>query len=184
MTRLLAAVALGLCVTPLTAAEKPNVVLIVLPDVGQRDLGCYGSTYHKTPHIDALAARGVRFTQATAACPVCSPSRVALLTGRQPARFGVTDWIPGQPTRPAHRLAGPTNATELVLAAVTAAERFRAAGYRTAHVGKWHLGGPGFGPTDQGFDVNVGGGAAGHPPSYFAPYGDRVPGLADAPKGE
>ena len=165
MNRLLIAVASALCVTTLTAAERPNVVLIVLDDAGQRDFGCYGSTYHKTPHLDALAKQGVRFTEATSACPVCSPSRVAILTGRHPVRYGLTDWVPGQPPRPGQRLVGPKNATELPLAAVTAGERFRAAGYRTAHVGKWHLGGPGFAPTEQGFDLNVGGSAPGHPPS-------------------
>ncbi len=184
MNRLLAAVALGFSVAPLSAADKPNVVLIVLDDAGQRDFGCYGSTYHKTPHTDALAAGGVRFTEATSASPVCSPSRVAILTGRHPVRYGLTDWVPGQPPRPGQRLVGPKNATELPLAAVTAGELFRAAGYRTAHVGKWHLGGPGFAPTEQGFDLNVGGSAAGHPPSYFAPYGPKIPGLGEAPKGE
>ena len=184
MTRLLAAVAFALCVPPLTAAEKPNVVLIVLDDAGQRDFGCYGSTYHKSPHLDALAKQGVRFTEATSASPVCSPTRVAILTGRHPVRYGLTDWVPGQPPRPGQRLVGPKNATALPLAAVTVGEHFRAAGYRTAHVGKWHLGGPGFAPTEQGFDLNVGGSAAGHPPSYFAPYGPSITGLGAAPTGE
>ncbi len=184
MTRLLAAVALGLSALPLSAADKPNVVLIVFDDAGQRDFGCYGSTYHKTPHIDALAKQGVRFTEATSASPVCSPSRVAILTGRHPVRYGLTDWVPGQPPRTGQRLVGPKNATALPLAAVTAGELFRAAGYRTAHVGKWHLGGPGFAPTEQGFDLNVGGSAAGHPPSYFAPYGASITGLGAAATGE
>ena len=151
MTRLLALVAL---LSPAAAAaDKPNVVVIVLGDVGQRDLGCYGSTYHRTPHIDALAKQGVRFTEATSASPVGAPSRAAILTGQYPARFGLTDDIPPRPPQPGDRLVGPVSAGELRLDAVTAAERFRAAGYRTAHAGAWHLGGPGFGPTDQGFDA-------------------------------
>jgi len=171
----------------LSAAEKRNVVLIVLDDAGQRDFGCCGSTYHKTPHIDSLAKESVKFTEATSACPVCSPSRAALMTGKYPQRFGITDWLPGQPDRPTMALARPKLPAGLPLEAVTLAEALRAAGYDTAHIGKWHLGGAGFEPTRQGFDVNIGGDHRGHPPSYFAPYEKKqppLPGLEKAEPGE
>lgn len=176
-----------LAVGAASAAEKPNVVLIVLDDAGQRDFGCYGSTYHKTPHIDALAKEGVKFTEATSACPVCSPSRVALMTGKHPQRFGITDWLPGQADKPTMPLARPKLPTGLPLDATTLAESLKAAGYDTAHVGKWHLGGADFEPTRQGFDVNIGGDHRGHPPSYFAPFSAKqppFPGLEKAEPGE
>ena len=172
---------------------RPNIVLIVADDLGAMDLGCYGSKYHRTPHLDALAAAGVRFTDAYAACPVCSPTRAAILTGKVPARVGITDWIPGRSDRPDQRLSQPKFHHELPLAEVTIAEALRAAGYATAHIGKWHLGGAGFGPLEQGFDVNIAGDHTGTPRSYFAPFeGKRggeaapikMPGLEVAQKGE
>src|SRR5437762_8958904 len=87
----------GLLLTPAApaaAADRPNVVLILIDDLGRNDLGCYGSTYYRTPHIDRLAAAGVRFTDAYAACPVCSPTRASILTGKYPARLHLTDWLP------------------------------------------------------------------------------------------
>ena len=172
---------------PLLAAEKPNVVVVLADDLGWADLGCYGSKYHRTPNLDKLAAGGVRFTQAYAACSVCSPTRAALLTGRHPVRTGITDWLPGRADGPAQRLLRPKLPGELPLAEVTLAEAMKAAGYATAHVGKWHLGGPGFGPNAQGFDVSIGGDQAGSPRSYFAPYANKagtMPGLERATAGE
>src|SRR5919202_1311470 len=89
-------IAFGLAPAVATAQPTPrlNVVLIVADDLGWADLGCYGSKYHRTPHLDRLAADGLRFTQAYAACPVCSPTRAAILTGKYPARLGMTDWLP------------------------------------------------------------------------------------------
>jgi hypothetical protein len=84
----------------LRAADRPNVVFILADDLGWADLGCYGSRYHKTPHLDRLAASALRFTDAYAACPVCSPTRAAIMTGRYPARLNLTDWLPGRPDRP------------------------------------------------------------------------------------
>src|SRR3954471_14651919 len=85
-------------------AEKLNVVLILADDLGWADLGCYGSKYHKTPHLDHLAASGARFTDAYAAAPICSPTRAALLTGKYPARLNLTDWLPGRSDRPDQKL--------------------------------------------------------------------------------
>lgn len=151
-------------------APRPNVILIVIDDMGWADLGCYGSNFHKSPHIDKLAAEGMRFTSAYAACPVCSPSRAAIMTGKWPARLHLTDWLPGRGDLPAQRLARPKILQELPLAEITLAEMFRDAGYATASIGKWHLGGAGFGPREQGFDVNIAGDVGGSPPGYFAPF--------------
>lgn len=182
-------VAILLAALPISmaAAERPNVVLIVVDDLGWADLGCYGSTFHRTPRLDRLAAGGRRFAQAYAACPVCSPTRVALMTGKHPARLHLTDWLPGRRDMPSQRLLRPRIRQELALEEVTIAEVLKEAGYATGHIGKWHLGGTGYGPTRQGFDLNIAGDARGSPASYFAPFGkgDRVmPGLADAPQGE
>lgn len=167
--------------------ERPNVILIMLDDLGWADLSCYGSKYHKSPHIDRLATEGMRFTQAYAAAPVCSPTRAALMTGRSPARLHITDWLPGGFDLPANRMAKPLTTWELPLSEITLAEKLRAAGYVTGHVGKWHLGGKGFGPRNQGFDLNVGGDEKGTPRGYFAPFCERngadVPHLDWAPPG-
>lgn len=150
------------------APARSNVIWIVLDDYGWADSGCYGSTFHETPHIDALARRGLRFTNAYAACPVCSPSRAALMTGKYPARLHLTDWLPGRRDRPSQRLLRPSIVQQLPLEEMTIAERLRPAGYATASLGKWHLGGPPFWPEHQGFDVNIGGTATGSPPGgYF-----------------
>lgn len=173
--------------TPAWADERPNVVLIVADDLGWSDLGCYGSKFHRTPNLDALAAGGRRFSRAYAAAPVCSPTRAALLTGQYPARLHLTDWLPGRPDRPDQKLLRPEIRQELPAEARTLAEALKAAGYATAHIGKWHLGGPGAEPTARGFESNIGGDAAGTPLSYFAPFsrqGRAMPGLAAAPEGE
>jgi arylsulfatase A-like enzyme len=145
--------------------KKLNVVFILADDLGWRDLGCYGSTFHETPHIDALARRGLRFTQAYAASPLCSPTRASLLTGLYPARLGITapechlsqevlqkglaKEAPGQ----AMRLA--QSVTRLKTDYYTLAKAFRAAGYATGHFGKWHLGPEPYSPLQHGFDVDV-----------------------------
>lgn len=168
-------------------AASPNVVLIVADDLGAHDLGVYGSKFHRTPQLDRLASDGVRFTQAYAACPVCSPTRAALLTGQWPARLQLTDWLPGRGDLPAQRLRRPEILQQLPLEQATLAEAFRAAGYATGVIGKWHLGGAGFEPTRQGFDVNIGGDQTGTPLSYLAPFsrnGRTMPGLEQAPEGE
>jgi arylsulfatase A-like enzyme len=169
------------------AENRPNVVWIVADDLGWADLHCYGSPLYRTPHVDRLAAEGMRFTQFYAACPVCSPTRAALLTGQYPARLHLTDWLPGRSDRPAQKLNRPAFHPHLPLTETTLAEVLKAAGYTCASIGKWHLGGAGFEPEKQGFDLNIAGDAAGTPLSYFAPYqknGRTLPGLEQAPAGE
>lgn len=165
-----------------------NVVVFIVDDLGQRDLGCYGSTFYETPAIDRLASEGVRFTQAYSACPVCSPTRASLLTGRYPQRSGITDYLgaaqPDAWKRNTRHLPAQYG-TELPLKEVTVAEILRAKGYATFFAGKWHLGGDGFSPEDQGFQINMGGLAQGGPyggKKYFSPYGN--PKLPDGPPGE
>lgn len=168
-------------------SRPPNIVLVPIDDYGWADTGSYGSTYHRTPNLDALASRGMRFTDAYAAAPVCSPTRAALMTGKHPARLHLTDWLPGRRDLPAQKLARPNIRQELPIEETTLAEALKSAGYATAHIGKWHLGGAGFGPENQGFDLNVAGDHTGTPLSYFAPYqsnGRVMPGLESAPQGE
>lgn len=163
-------------------ARRPNLVFILADDLGGHDLGCYGSTFYETPNLDKFAAQGMRFTHAYAACNVCSPTRASLLTGKYPARLHLTDWLPGRPNRPDQKLNRPIIIDHLPLAEVTFAEAMKDAGYAAGFLGKWHLGGEPYSPDKQGFDLNLGGGALGHPPSYFSPY--KIPTLSDGPKGE
>lgn len=155
-----AGVVLGGCAIdgPSTRKTRPNIVFILLDDMGWSDLACYGHAFHQTPNIDHLARQGMRFTDAYAACPVCSPTRASIMAGQYPARVGITDFIPGH-WRPYEKLRVPTNRTQhLPLEIVTIAEALRAAGYATGHVGKWHLGGADHEPQSQGFDfVRLGG---------------------------
>ena len=173
--------ALALAAAAAVAAEPMNLIVVLVDDMGWKDLGCQGSPCYRTPHIDALAASGVRYTAGYSACTVCSPSRAALLTGLAPARLHLTDWIAGH-EKPDAPLVIPDWSKQLSLEAVTLAERLAAAGYATATIGKWHLGAAGFEPERQGFDRNRGGTPKGQPPSYFSPY--RIPTLADGPDGE
>ncbi len=168
----------------LRAAERPsNVVFILADDLGRRDIGCYGNRFFRTPNIDRLASQGARFTNAYAACPVCSPTRASILTGKYPVRTGVTDWITGRPSHERGPVITPRTATELKLSERTVAEALKPAGYKSASVGKWHLGKEGFWPVDQGFDMNIGGNHSGSPPPgpkpYFGPF--DLPGLKAGP---
>lgn len=163
------------------AKQKPNVILIVADDYGWKDLGCYGSDFYRTPNIDRLASQGVRFTQAYSACTVCSPSRAALLTGKYPARLHITDWIPGLPPENP-KLQVPDWTKYLPLQEVSLARPFHAAGYATASIGKWHLGGEEYYPDKHGFDINIAGTSASNPTTYFAPY--KIATLPEGPKGE
>ncbi len=154
--------------------QKPNVVVILADDLGWADLSCYGSTFHETPNLDELAAEGMRFTQGYAAHSYCSPTRAAILTGRNPARLKITDYIPSN-NKTGKYLPAEIN-KELPLEEVTLAEILRDAGYATWHVGKWHLGhGEEFLPERQGFDINIAGNQSGMPASFFWPYGHDMP---------
>ena len=135
------------------------------------DLGCQGSTYYQTPNIDKLAAEGVRFTDAYAACAVCSPTRASILTGKYPARLLLTDWLPSGRWKPSSKLIEGRKIRGLPLEEHTLAETLRDAGYQTIHIGKWHLGSEPFClPQHHGFDINIAGNAHGAPGQYFFPY--------------
>lgn len=167
---------------------KPNIVFLLVDDLGWNDIGCYGSQFYETPNIDRLASEGMLFTDAYAACPVCSPTRASILTGKYPARLNITDWIPGSDPQD-QKLIGTIDFHELPLNENTFAESLKSIGYNTAFFGKWHLGEKGYYPEDQGFDINKGGHWAGQPGSYFYPYkGNQerwnVPGLENGKDGE
>jgi arylsulfatase A-like enzyme len=191
----------AIALTPLTTVNnseksnnpKPNVIFILLDDFGYTDLGCYGSKFYETPNIDRLAREGVRFTNAYAACPVSSPTRASILTGKYPVNTGITDWIPGrQATKSgssSDKLIALPFKLQLDSSELTIAELLRKNGYSTMISGKWHLGAdPKYWPENQGFDVNKGGYNAGQPNKsktsngYFSPYGN--PRLEDGPEGE
>ncbi len=135
--------------------KHPNIILFFVDDMGWSDLGVYGSVFYETPNIDEFAAQGVRFTDAYAASHVCSPTRASLMTGKYPARLQLTDWLPGRPSRDADAIITAPKAAALALDETTIAEAFKANGYRTAIIGKWHLGEGEYGPTNQGFDFQV-----------------------------
>ncbi|MCA9191938.1 MAG: sulfatase [Planctomycetales bacterium] len=176
-------------VSSTAAAAQPNIVFILVDDLGRHDLGCEGSTFYETPNIDRLASRSMRFVKGYSACQVCSPSRAAIQTGKSPVRVEITDYIsppganqPEQWKRNTQLLPAGFR-RELALEETTIAEALKALNYTTFFAGKWHLGGTGFLPTDQGYDINRGGHEAGTPPGgFFSPY--RNPVLEDGPDGE
>ncbi len=183
--------------------DRPNFIFILVDDLGWRDVGFMGSRFYETPNIDRLARRGTAFTQAYAAAAVCSPTRASIMTGRYPARLGITDWIragrdgtvlgperinpTGYQADPRFRLETPRNPHFMELEEVTVAEVLKSGGYATGHVGKWHLGPDEFLPPGQGFDVNIGGADIGHTENYFDPYhnaGRPIPSLPPRRPGE
>ena len=186
------------------AVQSPNLILINVDDLGWKDLGCYGSDVYETPNIDKLARNGLKFTNAYSACAVCSPTRAAIMTGRYPARLGVTDWIrarfqggkiPKDKKNPSgwvgsknKKVLCPQNALWMELEEVTIAEKLKEDGYATCHIGKWHLGADDWYPEKQGFDENYGGCDYGQPPSYFDPFKnkrlDGIYGLPGKKQGE
>lgn len=168
--------------------RPPNFVFILVDDLGWTDLACYGSSFYDTPNIDRLAASGVRFTNAYAACPVCSPTRASIMTGKYPARMATTDYF-GAPQpeewKRETKMLPASYVEQLPLEETTLAELLKQKEYATFFAGKWHLGPEGFWPEDQGFDVNQGGITRGGPyggKKYFSPYGN--PRLTDGPDGE
>lgn len=166
-------------------AEQPNILLIMADDLGWMDLHCQGNAVLRTPNIDRLAQSGVRFNNAYAASPVCSPTRAAIITGLAPARLHITQHGDDGPQFwPQDRvIQPPESSNDLPLAHTTIAELLREAGYATAFLGKWHLGDEkSLWPTNQGFDINIGGCGLGGPPTYFDPY--RIPALENRSEGE
>lgn len=191
------------CKSPSTETKPPNIILVLVDDLGWKDLGFMGSKLYQTPHIDRLASEGMIFTNAYAACAVCSPTRASVLTGKYPARLGITDWIRGRfsgvevpsdrknPTgydTVANRaLLTPKNPLWMESEEFTIAEALKQRGYTTGHIGKWHLGPDEWRPEGQGFDYNYGGTDYGQPPSYFDPYeanGYSIENLPGRKKGE
>ena len=159
---------------------QPNIVFILIDDLGWMDPGCYGSSFHETPNLDRLAQRGVRFTHAYASAPICSPTRASIMSGKYPATVQITNFIYGQGSG---KLLSAPYLDHLPLEEVSLASALREGGYQTWHVGKWHLGEKEqFWPENHGFDVNVGGWKAGMPRSYWSPY--HNPRLDDGPEGE
>ncbi|MDG1754417.1 MAG: sulfatase [Rhodothermales bacterium] len=178
---------LAVLLTSCSPRPEMNVILVIVDDLGWKDLTVTGSELYQTPHIDAFAESAVRFERFYADSPVCSPTRAALMTGKHPARLDITNWIGGEQKG---QLIQATYERHLPLEETTIAERFKEAGYATGFIGKWHLGDEGFYPENQGFDVNIGGHGAGQPASYFWPYKREngspwdVPGLEEGNQGE
>lgn len=168
--------------------SKPNILFILIDDMGWMDLGCQGNKNLHTPNIDALAKSGIRFTDAYAPAPVCSPTRAAIMTGQSPARLQITNHLPHQDrfTPKSSKLLPARMLNHLPLKYVTLAEKLKKdAGYATAFIGKWHLytgRNEKYNPLNQGFDINIGGCSYGGPPTFFDPY--RIDFLANRKKGE
>jgi arylsulfatase A-like enzyme len=160
--------------------QKPNILFILIDDMGWRDIGCNGSTFYETPNIDSIAEEGMRFTDAYAACPVCSPTRASILSGKYPANVGMTNFIGGNNEG---KLLSTPYLHYLPLEEKTIAKSLKENGYNTFHVGKWHLGDESYWPEHHGFDVNVAGCGWGSPNhGYFSPYDN--PRLENGPEGE
>ncbi|SHI31437.1 sulfatase [Algibacter luteus] len=156
---------------------KPNVLFILVDDLGYHDLGVTGSTFYETPNVDKLANQGMIFTNGYAASRVCSPSRASIMTGKFTARHGITDWIGAKTgeawrSRDRHDKLLPADYVQaLPIEEITIAEAFKSNGYKTYFAGKWHLGDEGSYPENHGFDINIGGIEAGSPKGgYFAPW--------------
>lgn len=178
-----------LALAPFAVAEKkPNILFILIDDMGWMDLGVQGNANVHTPNLDAFAKQGMRFTDAYAPAPVCTPTRAAIMTGQSPARLHITNHLPGSPrhTPDGAKLLPAPMLDHLPLEKTTIAERLKAeAGYATAFIGKWHLykgKDEQYNPLHQGFDVNLGGCARGGPPTFFDPYGIEF--LPDRKEGE
>ena len=184
--------------------QKPNIIMLLVDDLGWRDVGFMGSKFYETPNIDGLSKQSMVFTNAYAACAVCSPTRASIQTGRYPARIGVTDWIRARFQLPGDTVSGspppyqengdrklrtPSNPYWMGLDEVTIGQELKKSGYFTCHIGKWHLGDEKkYWPENRGYDINIGGSDMGQPVNYFDPYankaGVRFPNLAPRKTGE
>ncbi|HBE43435.1 MAG TPA: sulfatase, partial [Bacteroidales bacterium] len=181
---------------------KPNIIMLLVDDLGWKDVGFNGSRFYETPNIDRLAAKSMIFNNAYAACAVSSPTRASLQTGRYPARVGITDWIrarfqvtdgkiavpPPYEENGNRKLRTPSNPFWMDLEEVTIAELLKSQGYFTCHAGKWHLGPDDYYPEKQGYDVNIAGCDMGQPVNYFDPYSNKqgvtFPNLKPRKEGE
>ena len=190
------------CKVKSTQNKKPNIILLLVDDLGWKDVGYMGSKFYETPSIDNLASQSMTFTNAYAACAVCSPTRASIQTGRYPSRIGVTDWIrarfqvkDGDLTAPApfeengdKILRTPSNPYWMEQNEITIAELLKQSGYYTCHIGKWHLGPDDYYPEKQGYDLNIAGCDMGQPVNYFDPYvndaGVGFPNLKPRQEGE
>lgn len=144
-----------LAVAACAAPAKPNIIFLLADDMGYMDIGANNpKTFYETPNLDALAAKGTRFTSGYAACNVCSPTRASIMTGKYPPRTGITTYIPGG-AHNNHKLLPAPNVKQLALDEVTIAEALRDAGYTNFFAGKWHLGKGGFSPSAQGFPKDL-----------------------------
>ncbi len=164
--------------------QKPNIVFFLVDDLGWSDITPNNpGSFYETPNLELLAKEGMKFTNAYASCPVCSPTRASIMTGKSPARLHITDWIPGDNPRN-RKLLGPKDEHQMALEEKTIAESLKEQGYVTCHIGKWHLGTEEFYPEHQGFDYNFGGWDKGSPgrAGYYSPY--ENPRLPDGPEGE
>ncbi len=161
---------------------QPNLLFIIVDDLGWKDVSYNDSDFYETFNIDRLSQNSMLFYNAYSASPVCSPTRASIMTGKHPAVVNITDWIPG--LDPNDRiLLGPKDRNELPLHEITIAELLKKDGYKTFYSGKWHLGSEGHYPEDQGFDINKGGFEKGSPiGGYYSPY--KNPKLSDGPEGE
>lgn len=160
--------------------RHPNIVFFLVDDLGWRDLGCYGSEFYETPNIDRFAEESVRFTEAYAACHVCSPTRASIMTGKYPARLGLTDWLSGRKDYPFQQLKNAVTIQHLPFEEITIAEALKQHGYATGHYGKWHLGTDNSKPLAHGFDVQIPDWDWGWPKKgYHPPF--ELDGIPDSP---
>lgn len=180
---------LSSCQPKVEEFKKPNVLFILADDYGYHDLSVMGSKYYETPNIDRIANEGMIFTDGYATCQVCSPSRASIMSGKFPARHGITDFIGAKTgeawskTGRATQLLPPEYIDALPHEYTTLPEAMKEAGYRTFFAGKWHIGTKGSWPNDHGFDVNKGGWDVGSPKGgYFSPW--ENPNLESGPDGE
>ena len=181
IVRTLVALCLAHLATSVCAKDRPNFVFFLVDDLGYMDIGANNpDTFYETPNIDALARSGMRFTNGYAANPVCSPTRYSIMTGRYPSRIDATTFLSGAR---AGRFKPAPLFNRMPLSEVTLGEALKEGGYKTAFLGKWHLGPTEeFWPEKQGSDFNIGGHVRGAPRSYFSPYSNPL--LKDGPKGE